>query len=89
MEEKYIMVSLEDEKTKRIAEVLSNKTCKKILDYLIENKNSTQNDISKNLNIPLNTLDYNIKKLLESGLIKKGSNFFWSKNGKKIAVYSI
>ena len=34
MTEKFIMVSLEEEKAKKIAEALCNKTARKILDYL-------------------------------------------------------
>lgn len=88
MAEKYLMVSLEDERTKHISEVLGNKTCKKILDLLSE-KESTETEIAKNLKLPLNTIDYNIKKLLKSNLIEKSKNYFWSSKGKKIPVYKI
>jgi hypothetical protein len=37
----------------------------------------------------MNTLDYNIKKLLDSGFIQKRKNFFWSKKGKKIVMYEL
>lgn len=88
MAEKYLMVSLEDEKTKHISEVLGNKTCKKILDLLSE-KESTETEIAKTLKFPLNTIDYNIKKLLKSNLIEKSKHYFWSVKGKKIPVYKI
>jgi predicted transcriptional regulator len=86
---KYIMVSLEDERSKSVAEVLGSKTCKKVIGYLAEIKEASQKDISEALKIPMNTLDYNMKKLLESGFIQKRKNFFWSKKGKKIAMYEI
>jgi DeoR/GlpR family transcriptional regulator of sugar metabolism len=88
-EENFILVSLEDSKSKEISEVLGSKTCKKIISYLSENKEASQKDLSDNLKIPMNTLDYNIKKLLSSGFIQKRKNFFWSKKGKKIAMYEI
>jgi DNA-binding Lrp family transcriptional regulator len=88
-EENFMLVSLEDSKSKAIAEVISSKTCKKIINYLAGNKEASQKDLSDNLNIPLNTLDYNIKKLLDSGFVQKRKNFFWSKKGKKIIMYEL
>ncbi len=85
----FILISLDDEKSKSIAEVLSSATCKKIINYLAENTEASQKDLSDALNIPLNTIEYNIKKLLASGFIQKRKNFFWSKKGKKIIMYEI
>jgi DNA-binding transcriptional ArsR family regulator len=87
--EKYLMISLDDEKSKYIAEVLGNKTCRKILDYLAENKEASETDLSSKLNLPLNTIEYNIKKLLKAEIIKKSKNFFWSKKLKKINMYEL
>ena len=88
MAEKYIAVDLNDENSERIAEILGNKTCKKILNLLSE-KELSEGDIAKELKIPLNTVDYNVKKLADSGLIDKAKNFFWSVKGKKIGTYKI
>ncbi len=88
-EDKFIMVSLDDEKSKAVAEVLSSKTCKSIIGYLAENKEASEKDLSDKLNIPLNTIEYNLKKLIESGFVQKRKNFFWSKKGKKIAMYEL
>ncbi len=85
MAEKHILISLDDERAKAVSEVLGNKTCKKILDYLSEN-DSSESDISKELKMPLNTVGYNIKKLVSSGLIES-SNHWWSVKGKKIPIY--
>ncbi len=82
------MVSMEDERAGKIAEVLGNKTCKKIIDILAE-KESSEKEISDKLKIPMNTAEYNLKKLLYSGLIEKTKKFFWSQKGKKIAMYKI
>lgn len=87
--DKFIMVSMEDSKTKSLADVLGSKTCKKIIDYLAENPEASQKDLSGALNIPMNTMDYNVKKLLASGLVQKRKNFFWSKKGKKIVMYEL
>jgi len=89
MENKYILISLEDEKSKHLAEVLANKTCKKIINLLADKNELSEKDISDNLNIPLNTVEYNLKKLQKSEIVKKTKNFFWSKKGKKIPTYSL
>ena len=87
-ENKFMLISMDDETSKSVAEVLGSKTCKKIINYLAE-KEASQKDLSDALNIPMNTLDYNIKKLLQSGFIQKKKNFFWSKKGKKIILYEL
>ncbi|MFH1310779.1 MAG: beta-propeller domain-containing protein [Nanoarchaeota archaeon] len=88
-EDKFILIGLDDDRSKKIAEVLGNKTCKKIIDHLVETKEASEKDISDKLNIPINTIEYNLKKLLDSGLIEKTKNFFWSKKGKKIDIYKL
>jgi predicted transcriptional regulator len=87
--ENYLLVSFDDKKSKSIAEVIGSKTCKKIISYLSEEKEASQKDLSDELKIPLNTIEYNIKKLLESGFIQKTKNFCWSKKGKKIIMYKL
>jgi predicted transcriptional regulator len=87
--DKYILMSLNDPKTKHLSKVIGNKTCEKILNYLAENTESSEQDISKALNMPLNTVEYNLNKLVQSGLLEKTSNFFWSKKGKKIELYKV
>jgi len=89
MKDKFILMNLEDDNSKRIAEVIGNKTSKAILDYLGDVKDASQKDISDALNIPMNTMDYNMKKLLSVGLVEKTKNFFWSKKGKKIPMYKL
>lgn len=88
-ENNFILVSLDDEKSKSISEVLGSQTCKKIINYLAETKEASQKDLSVALKIPMNTLEYNIKKLLSSGFLQKRKNFFWSKKGKKIIMYEL
>lgn len=88
-ENNYMLISLNDEKSKAISEVLGSSTCKKIINYLAETKESSQKDLSVALKIPMNTVEYNINKLLSSGFIQKRKNFFWSKKGKKIVMYEL
>jgi len=85
----FMLVSLNDGKSKAIAEVLASTSCKKIINYLAEHKEASQKDLSEKLRAPMNTIDYNIKKLLSAGFIQKRKNFFWSTKGKKIVMYEL
>lgn len=85
MAKKFIMVSLEEDKAKDIADVLSNENCRKILDYLTE-KSSSESDLVKSLKLPASTVNYNIKLLLKSKLIEV-KDFLWSEKGNKVNVY--
>jgi len=88
MSDKYISIDLDDPRAGKIAEVISNKTSKKILSLLAEGEVS-ESEIANKLNVPLNTVDYNIKKLVESGLIEKCKGFLWSVKGKRIEKYKV
>lgn len=88
-DDKFIMMDMNDKRSKKVAEVLGNKTCKAILDYLTYNSEKSEEDIAKALDMKLNTVEYNLKKLLHSGLVDKSKKFFWSKKGKKIPTYSL
>lgn len=87
MNNKYITISLEGDQAGKIAEVLGNKTCKKILALLAE-KEASESDLANELKIPMNTAEYNIHKLVEASLIEKASHW-WSVKGKKIPVYRL
>ncbi len=87
MAEKYVLVSLKDEQAGKIADALSNKSCKKILDLLTE-KEASETEIARQLNMPLNTADYNVKKLIKAGLIEE-KRYLWSVKGKRIPIYKI
>ena len=88
-DDKFIMMDMDDKRSKKIAEVIGNPTCKKILDYLTYNSEKSEEDIAKALDMKINTVEYNLKKLLHAGLIEKTKNFFWSKKGKKIPLYKL
>lgn len=88
-DDKFILLGLDDSRAGNIAEVLKNKTCKKILDFLAEVKEASEQDIAKALNIPINTIEYNLKKVVKAGVVKKSKNFFWSVKGRKIPMYGL
>jgi len=89
MNEKYLNIDLNDEKSSLIVEILGNKTCKKILNLLADFSELSENDISLKLKIPINTVEYNLKKLENAGFIIKSKNFFWSVKGKRIPTYKL
>jgi len=64
-EESFMLVSLKESKAKKLAEVIGNDTCRKILDFLASKKSATETEISKDLNIPISTVHYNLKHLLK------------------------
>src|SRR3989338_3005226 len=88
-DDKFILMGLDDDNAKNVAEVLKSKTAKKILDYLSETKEASEKDIADKLQLPINTIEYNLKKLISAGFVKKSSNFFWSVKGKKIPMYTL
>ena len=88
MSEKYLLFSLDDEKSKRLGEVISNPTCKKIVNFLAE-REASASEIAKELGMPLNSVGYNVEKLVEAGIIEKVGGFLWSTKGKKIEKYKV
>ncbi len=82
-----ILIDLNDPRTEKIADVISNKTAKKILELITE-KELSQSEIASKLKMPQNTADYNIKNLEEAGFIEK-SGFLWSVKGKRMHKYKL
>ena len=74
--DKFILIDMDDKRSKKIAEVLGNKTSKKILDYLTDFSDKSEEDIAKALGLKINTIEYNLKKLLDAGLVEKTKNFY-------------
>jgi DNA-binding transcriptional ArsR family regulator len=87
MARNYVMIDLDDPRTSRLADVISNKTCKHILGALAEQELS-ESELAHNLKVPLNTINYNVKKLFEAGLVEK-TKTFWSSRGRKVQAYRI
>ena len=85
--EKFILLNLEDQQSKDLAQVISSDTARKILNLLSE-KSYAETDISSKLNIPLSTVHYNVQALLKSNVIEV-HDFLWSEKGKKINIYKL
>jgi DNA-binding transcriptional ArsR family regulator len=88
MTKSSIMINLDDPQSDKIADAISNKTSKKILSLLAENEMSSS-EIAEKLGIPLNTATYNLKNLVDSGLVERSKRFFWSSKGKKMELYKV
>lgn len=88
MVDKYINIDLDDERIGKIADAISNKTCKRILEILADGERSGS-EVSEKLKIPLNTATYNLDILFDAGLIEKSSGFLWSEKGKRIVKYKV
>lgn len=85
-EETLMLLSMKD--SKAVANALANDTAQKILAYIAENKEATESELSEKLDVPLPTVHYNIKQLKKANLLKS-REFFWSKKGKKMRVFTL
>jgi predicted transcriptional regulator len=83
----FIMLELDDDKTKKVANVVSNESCRKILDYLAEHE-GTESGIAKELDIPISTVHYNLSQLMETGLVI-ADEYHYSEKGKEVNHYKI
>ena len=66
--EKFLLVSLSENKAKQLSQAISNESCRKILDYLAD-KEATESELAKKLEIPISTVHYNLQQLQKAGLI--------------------
>jgi DNA-binding transcriptional ArsR family regulator len=85
--ESFVLVSLKEDKARKLAKVLHNESCRKILDYLTS-KESTETELAKKLNIPISTVHYNLKHLLDAGLIT-AEEFHYSQKGREVNHYKL
>ena len=83
----FLLVSLQEDKAKKLAQVVSNESCRKILDYLAE-KESTETELAKKLELPISTVHYNLRQLVDAGLVSS-EEFHYSKKGKEVNHYKL
>jgi len=83
----FLLIDINDKKTKKLAETITSSTSRKILDYLTEKEDSEAN-IAKATNIPISTVHYHLQKLKEAGLIIV-EEFHYSKKGREIDHYKL
>ena len=85
--ESFLLVSLNEDKAKKLAQVVSNASCRRILEYLTE-KEATESELAKKLGIPLSTVHYNLKHLTEAGLVS-AEEFHYSTKGREVNHYKL
>lgn len=88
MKKSFVLVSLNENKAKKIAEVISNNTCRKMLDFMSARKDTTETEIAAELKIPLSTVHYNMQALMEAKLAKS-DEYHYSAKGKEVSHYRL
>jgi len=85
--ETFLLVSLNESKAKKLAEVISNNTCRQILDHLSKGE-AAESEIAKELNIAISTVHYNLKHLVEAKLVK-ADTYHYSPKGREVMHYKL
>jgi DNA-binding transcriptional ArsR family regulator len=85
--EKVMMLSLDDDSSD-LTSIINSKTAKRIISYLAEKEEATESDVAKDLALPISTVHYNLKKLLEAGVVIS-ENYHYSDKGKVVEHYKI
>ncbi len=83
----FLLVDLNEAKTKKLAETITSDTSRKILNYLTE-KESAESIIAKELDLPLPTVHYHLQKLQEAGLVTV-EEFHYSTKGREVNHYKL
>ena len=86
--ESFLLVSLKEEKAKELAQVITNDSCRKVLDYLAEKKDATETEIAEVLKLPLSTVHYNLQHLVKARLVNI-DEFHYSKKGREVNHYKL
>lgn len=86
-EEAFMLMSLKESKAKRLAQVIGNDTSRSILEFL-SRKEGSETEISQTLNIPISTVHYNLKHLVDNGLVL-AEEFHYSSKGREIVHYKL
>lgn len=87
----FLLVSLNEDKAKKLANVITSASARKILDYLAgkgEKDESTETQIAKDLMLPLSTVHYNLQQLLAGNLVE-ADEFHYSEKGKEVNHYKL
>jgi len=83
--DKFVLVNLNE--AKELGQVITNDTCLKILDFLAD-REATESDIAKAMDLPLSTVHYNITHLVKGGLVV-AEEFHYSPKGKEVNHYKL
>lgn len=87
-EEPFVMLSLKGDKTKKLANALTNKSADKILAHLATKKTATESEIAKALKLPVSTVNYTMKVLVDAKLVT-ADEYTYSKKGREVNQYKL
>lgn len=85
-EKSFVLMSLKDKKSKKLANLLNSETARNILEFLSKKEYATESEISKDTGIALSTVHYNLKLLRENNLVNE-EEFHYSEKGKEVTHY--
>jgi|FLOH01.1.fsa_nt_gi DNA-binding transcriptional ArsR family regulator len=85
--ESFVLLSLKEDKAKELAQIVSNDTCRRILDFLSEHE-ATESEIAKSLKMPISTVHYNLQQLMKGKLVLS-EEYHYSQKGKEINHYKL
>ena len=85
-DEKLLILPLNDTNSKKISQIIASDTARDILDGIASAPRSAS-EIANNLGIPLTTVQYNLEKLLDAGLVKVERTKY-SKKMKPVKLYA-
>lgn len=82
-----VLLSFDDDEGKRMVDALTNETSRKIVDAL-SGEEFTASQLAEKLDMSLQRVHYNLKKLEDVGVIRADS-YKYSERGKEMDVYSL
>ncbi|MBN1762526.1 MAG: helix-turn-helix transcriptional regulator [Methanomicrobia archaeon] len=85
-DEKLLILPLNDRNSKKISQIISSDTARDILEAIASAPRSTT-EIAEQLGIPLTTVQYNLEKLSDAGLVKVARTKY-SKKMKPVKLYT-
>ena len=83
----FLLVDLNEPRTKKLAETITSETSRKILSHLVE-KEETEANMAKLLNLPISTVHYHLQKLKEANLVTV-EEFHCSQKGREVLHYKL
>jgi predicted ArsR family transcriptional regulator len=84
---KFLLVDLNEKRTKKLANVITSDTSRKILSHLAE-KDDSEAKIAEQLKIPISTVHYHLQKLQEASLVSV-EEFHYSPKGREVNHYKL
>ena len=84
--EKLLILPLNDKNSKKISQLISNDTARNILEAIASTPLSAS-EIAEKLHIPLSTVQYNLEKLNDAGLVKVERTKY-SEKMKTVKIYA-